>query len=101
MIFKLTTEQIEEIIELYGGSKQTITIVEKKLNSLGIITNEEDYYEIVCAVIAQKETVNFQKVEGISYGKDMTFDEIIQLELNRKFGNPEDEKEENIGRKYR
>ena len=34
MYFKLTEEQILEIIELYGGSKGLITKIETKLNSM-------------------------------------------------------------------
>ena len=97
MIFKLTEEQIEEIIELYGGNKQSIGIVERKLNLLGVIETEEDYFEVICSVIAQKETIKSKvDAEETIIGKlaaSMNFDQIIELELNRKYNNFEDAKE--------
>ena len=90
-MFKLTEEQIEEIIETYGGTKQIINIIEGKLNLIGVIDEEEDYYEVVASVAAQKETINFniarynRKEEKMD--NFMSIDEIIELELNRKYNN--------------
>lgn len=97
MIFKLTDEQINYIIEMYGGSKATIHNVEKKLNLIGVIEDEEDYFELVISIISQKETINL-KLEKCDTKNEkmtvyMTFDQIIEIELNRKYNNFEDAKE--------
>lgn len=59
-MFTLTEEQINYIIEFYGSSKRIIKEIELKLNQLGIIEDEDDYYEIVATVAAQKETIREQ-----------------------------------------
>ncbi len=110
MIFKLTDEQIEEILYLYGGSKRTIKAIEFKLNYLGVIDDYDDYVEIVKAVLSQHQSVQAQlENSGIKYSYSnienlsklynvelarvyMSLDEIIELELKRMY--------ENIDHKY-
>lgn len=96
-MYKLTDEQIDYIIEEYGGSKQLINTIERKLNLLGVIEFEEDYFELVIAIVAQKETVNL-KLEGCTtkHQRENVFiniDTIIEMELNRKYNNFEDSKD--------
>ena len=95
MIFKLTDEEIEEIIELYGGSKQVIQDVEYKLNYLEIINDLEDYNELVKIVISQYETIksqieaikerNANPTESELSSRYMSLDEIIEYEINKKY----------------
>ena len=88
-MFKLTEEPIEYIIEVYGGSKQVIKDIEHKLNLLGVIDDKDDYYEIVAAVAAQKETIKEQikkcttKSEAMS--KYVSTDRLIMYALNEKY----------------
>jgi len=42
-MFKLTDEQIEYIIEFYGGSKKIIENIELQLNLIGVVEDENDY----------------------------------------------------------
>jgi len=96
-MFKLTEEQIDYIIEEYGGTKQLINTIERKLNLLGVVEIEEDYYELVISIVAQKETNNL-KLEGCTTKKEkidtfINLDTIIQMELNRKYNNFEDSKD--------
>ena len=63
MIFKLTEEQINYIIEVYGGSHSVIRDIERRLNLLGVVSDENNYYEIVASVAAQKETIK-QQIKG-------------------------------------
>lgn len=98
MYFKLTEEQILEIIELYGGSKGLITKIETKLNSIDVILDDEDYYNLIAAIVSQKET-NKEKVKSLTTKIEkinvfIPLDEIIITELNRKYNNFEDAKEE-------
>lgn len=93
-MFKLTEEQIEEILNEYGGSRQLINTLERKLNLIGVIEEEEDYYELIASIAAQKETVKFD-TERYNRREDkenvfMSIDEIIDIELNRKYNNFED-----------
>lgn len=95
-MFKLTDEEINEIIELYGGSKKLINKVEQILNSLAVIEDEEDYLEIIKSIVAQKNTNNelvkncVNKIDAIySY---ISVEEIIIEELNRFYNNFEDSK---------
>ena len=96
-MYKLTDEQIDYIIEEYGGSKQLINTIERKLNLLGVVEDEEDYYELVAAIVSQKETNKFKlsncdtKTEKMN--AFMNIDTIIETELNRKYNNFEDSKE--------
>ena len=96
-MFKLTEEQIDYIIEEYGGSKKLINDIERKLNLLGVIEFEEDYVELVVAIVSQKET-NKLKLSNCDTKDEkmnvfMNIDTIIQIELNRKYNNFEDSKE--------
>lgn len=96
MIFKLTEEQISEIIELYGGSRKKINEIEAKLNLSGLVRLEEDYYELIAAIVSQIESIK-QQLKNVSnmYDKirlNMSLDEIIYAELTRKYDNLENEK---------
>lgn len=90
-MFKLTQEQIEYIVTVYGGSERIIKDIELKLNLLGVIDDEDDYYEIVAAVAAQKETIAGQikkcttKAEIMS--KYVSTDKLIKYALNEKYSN--------------
>ncbi len=91
MVFKLTQDQINDIIENYGGSRRLIAMIEHKLNFLGVVLDEEDYFELVTAIVSQKETVNF-KLESCTSKSEavcvfISLDEIIVDELNRKYNN--------------
>ena len=96
-MYKLTEEQIDYIIEEYGGSKQLINTLEKKLNLLGVIEEEEDYYELIIAIVAQKETNKLDlsrcTTRDEKFDKFINIDTIITAELNRKYNNFEDSKE--------
>ena len=93
-MFKLTDEQIEYIIEYYGGTKKVIENIEVLLNLIGVVEDESDYFELMCAIIAQKETIKLKlsdcdnKTDAMSVS--MTNKEIILTELNRKYNNFED-----------
>lgn len=95
MIFKLTEEEILEIIELYGGSKETINKIEIKLNLTGLIRSEEDYYELVAATVSQMMSVMEQIKNALDEDDkirlNMSLDEIIDSELKRKYEIFEDE----------
>lgn len=96
-MYKLTDEQIDYIISEYGGSKQLINTIERKLNLLGVVEFEDDYYELVMAIVAQKET-NKLMLEGCTTKEEkintfINLDTIIEMELNRKYNNFEDSKE--------
>ena len=93
-MFKLTDEQTEYIIEYYGGTKKVIENIETLLNLIGVVEDENDYFELMCAIIAQKETIKL-KLSGCdnkfdAIGVSMTNMEIILTELNRKYNNFED-----------
>ena len=98
MVFKLSKEQIDDIIEMYGGSKKTIDNIEKRLNLLNIVQTDDDYLEIVTSVLDRKQEINEKlknnptKQEAIDIF--MTVDEIIAIELERKYGDFEYFKEE-------
>lgn len=90
MVFKLTQEQIDEIISEYGGSKQTIKRIEEVLNSLNIIQEEEDYIEIIINTLSQRVT-NSYEVSACTKRKEaieahMSLSEIIACELERRYG---------------
>ena len=59
-MFQLTEDQINYIIEVYGGTKTIINDIERRLNLSGKVKDEEDYYELVATVAAQKETIKNQ-----------------------------------------
>ena len=90
-MFELTEEQINYIIGVYGGSKRVIKDIERRLNLLGIPMDEDDYYEIVAAVAAQKETIKEQikkcttKYQIMS--KWVSTTSLIKYALNEKYNN--------------
>jgi len=95
MVFKLTEEQVLEIIELYGGSKKKIDTIEARLNLIGVVKSEEDHYELVASIVSQSESVK-EQMRNCSNASDrieryMSLDEIISSELNRKYDNFENE----------
>ena len=96
-MYKLTDEQIDYIIEEYGGSKQLINTIERKLNLLGVVEEEEDYFELIISIVAQKETnkLKLSNCETKAEKMDVfiNIDTIIEMELNRKYNNFEDSKE--------
>ena len=84
MVFKLEEEQILEIIELYGGSKKKISTIEARLNSIGVVKSEEDYYELVASIVSQGESIK-EQMKNCSNVTDrmkhyMSLDEIISIE---------------------
>ena len=88
-MFQLTEEQINYIIDVYGGSKTVIKDIERRLNLLGIVSDEDDYYEIVAAVAAQKETIKGQ-VKGCSTKEEairawVSTDRLILFALKEKY----------------
>lgn len=91
-MFKLTDEQIDYIIEMYGGTKQSIREIEKRINLIGVIEDEEDYYEVVANVVSQRETF-LMDAKSRNARKGMTIDQIIESELNRKYDNFQDSKD--------
>lgn len=94
-MFKLTEEQINYIIEFYGGSKIIIKNIERELNLIGVV-EEEDYFEIICAVVAQKETLNeeLKKCRTVAEVKRVYVanQKLVVNELNRRYNNFEDER---------
>ena len=96
-MFFLTNEQIEEIIDIYGGDVELINEIQKDLNMLAIIDNEEDYYDVICNIVSQVETFKLQNEQSIKQnGKTINYKliDIIEVELNRKYNNFEDFKQE-------
>ena len=88
-MFKLTEEQIEYIITVYGGTKAIINDIERKLNLLGVVSDEDDYYEIVAAVAAQKETIK-EKTKGCTTKTEamrvwVSTDDLIMYALKEKY----------------
>ena len=92
IMFKLTDEQIDYIVEMYGGTKGSIRAIEKKINLIGVIEDEEDYYEVVANVVSQRETF-LMNAKTRNSRRGMTIDQIIECELNRKYNNFEDSKD--------
>jgi len=99
MVFKLTEEQINYIIEMYGGTCNLINKVEQKLNLLEIIETEEDYFELVIIIVSQVKSVNLQMSMYFSMDSKMkkylSLDEIIALEINRKYNDMNTKEETN------
>ena len=62
-MFKLTEEQMAEVIDLYGGDYDLIIEIERTLNKLAVIDNEDAYYEVICAVVSQIETLELKAKE--------------------------------------
>lgn len=99
MHFKLSINQIEEIIELYGVSKSLIKKIEFGLNETELIKDEEDYFLLVCEVISQ-----YLSIGEISKNKSpyedkvyyyMNLSEIIVQQIAFYYQNFEDDKVEN------
>lgn len=90
-MFKLTKEQIEEIIELYGGNEDLLNEIEKKLNLIGMANDEEDYYEIIAATAAQVETAFFEYERKKNSEPDLhleyDIDEILREEIRINHSN--------------
>jgi len=96
-MFFLTDEQIEEIIQEYGGDIELINDIQKELNRLGVINNEETYYEVISNVVAQVETFEMQNqrlIKGHNKPIEYKLIDVIGVELNREYNNFEDSKEE-------
>lgn len=88
-MFKLTEEQVNHVIEFYGGTKQVINDIERRLNLLGVVADEDDYYEIVAAVAAQKETIK-NKIKGCTTKIEamrawVSTDDLILFALKEKY----------------
>ena len=88
-MFKLTEEQVNYIIGVYGGTQTIIRDIEHRLNLLGIISDEDDYYEIVATVAAQKETIK-EKLKGCTTKAEamrvwVSTDKLILFALKEKY----------------
>ena len=88
-MFKLTEQQIEYITTVYGGTKMIINDIERRLNLLGVVSDEDDYYEIVAAVAAQKETIR-EKAKGCNTKTEamriwVSTDDLIMYALKEKY----------------
>ena len=85
-MYKLTDEQIEEIISDYGQDKAYIEEVERELNMSGMVENEEDYERLVieCVDASHEEFVEPSELE-IEYKKAITTEEDLQF-YNRSIG---------------
>ncbi len=88
-MFKLTEEQVNYIIEVYGGSKRIIRDIECRLNLLAIPMDDDEYYEIVAAVAAQKETIR-NKAKNYTTREDamsvwVSTDKLILFALEEKY----------------
>lgn len=85
MEFKLNNEQIDEILENYGGTKKTIAKIEKIVNFLEILTDEDEYYEVVAASVSRIESMKISaeaKKAGVERYKTS---DIVKYEIIRKF----------------
>ena len=91
-MFKLTEDQMAEVIDLYGGDYDLIIEIERTLNKLAVIDNEDAYYEVICAVVSQIETLELKAKEDEKDAADYVLDYIIQEELNRYYTDFEDAK---------
>ena len=69
---------------MYGGSKSVIECIEERLNFIDVIEFEDDYIEVVCAIVSQNETIKDKlskcdtKEERVSVF--MSLDQIIKIE---------------------
>lgn len=93
-MFKLTEEQINEIVLMYGRPKEEIKEIELKINLIGVVEDEKDFFEIMSAVISQKVSIELQ-IKQWNDPENMDFiymsdEEIIETELNRKYNSFED-----------
>lgn len=98
-MFQLTEEQINYIIEVYGGTKTIIKDIERRLNLSGKVRDEEDYYELVATVAAQKETIKNQ-IKGCTTKNEamrawVSTDDLIIYALKEKY-NDFEEVQQNI-----
>lgn len=84
-MFKLTEEEILRIINLYGGSKKKINLIEAKLNIIGIVSNEEDYYELICDIIFQMEFIKQNNMLDKRPAKKLDLNNIICNVLRKKY----------------
>ena len=89
LMFKLTDEQVNYIIEYYGSSKPVIKDIERRLNLLGVVEDEDDYFEIVATVAAQKETIK-EQMKKCSTPQDvfryyLSTNQLIIYTLNEKY----------------
>ena len=94
-MFKLTDEQINYIIEVYGGTKTIIKDIERRLNLSGKVKDEDDYYELVATVAAQKETIKGY-VQGATTREDamrvwVSTEDLIAYALKEKYNDFEEE----------
>lgn len=93
-MYKLTEEEKLEMIEETGLEGKSISLIERRLEFYqDKIFDKSDYYELVIDVTSQYEVIK-EKINGckskIEYDSVyMTIDEIIKLELHRKY--PDDE----------
>ena len=98
LMFKLTEEQINYIVEYYGSSKAVIKDIERRLNLLAVVEDEDDYFEIVAAIAAQKETISEQikkcTTKSEILNKWVTTNQLIKYALNEKYNNFINAKEE-------
>ena len=92
----LTEGQINYIIEFYGGSKTIIANIERELNLIGIIDNKDDYFEVICSVVAQKEILReeLKKCTIAAEAKKVYVanQKLIVNELNRRYNNLEQQR---------
>lgn len=89
MEFRLTKEEKNYIVSEYGGSVRNVSVIEKKLNSLDLITDKDDFIELVMAVVAQHETikkdVDFKSTKEELNKHFLSINQIIYYEIIRKY----------------
>lgn len=96
-MFFLTDEQIEEIIKEYGGDVELIKEIQMYLNKLAVIETQEDYFDVICNIVSRVETFEMENqrlIKGHNKPIEYKLIDVIGVELNRKYNNFEDSKQE-------
>ena len=84
MEFSLEKDQIVEILENYGGTKELIDDIENIIVAFDVIQYAEDYFEVVAGSVSRVETA---KLDAERNNEKANYDlkEIVKYEIIRKF----------------
>lgn len=82
VMYELTEEQIKQILDDYEASLKTVKEVALKLNEIGIVKTDDDFYTLICEITPERENDLAEK-------NGRTLDELVEFYLRDMYNDYE------------
>ncbi len=89
MEFKLSLIEKRNIVADYGSSLNGLNKAQKILNSLDIVENQDDFYDLLCLIALEAETMKDMKRQDSNLARN-SLSEVIAAAIYEKYGDLEE-----------